>query len=180
MPLAHLLPRSRPSMQTMRPVDGSHVSPTEDSVQNLSNRTYEISERSGSVQPYHWISSRRPSTPKAIASFKEQSNGAPPLPDFLQRVVHSPGQLRSVTSVNCLSHRLTYAFVVKVMAVTQAMGMHVILPAICHRSPLHHQMIPMRLMQHPWSFPHCRPNRLWSSRTKCDRYQVISLGLSIS
>lgn len=160
MPLAHMLPRPRPSMQTMRPVDGSHVSPTDDNLPNLSHRTYEINERAGSTQPYHWISSRRPSTPKAIAVLKEQPNGAPPLPDFLQRVVHSPGQLRSATSIGCSNHRLTYAFAVKAMAVSQAMGMHAILPAICHRSPSRRQMIPMRRMLHPWSFPHCKPRRL--------------------
>lgn len=160
MPLAHILPRTRPSMQTMRPADGSHVFSTEDIVPNLSNRTYEINERSGSIQPYHWISSRRPSTPKAITVLKEQPNGAPPLPDFLQRIVHSPGHLRSATRTRWLNHRLTYVSVVKAMAVSRAMDMHVILPATCHQSQSLRQMIPMRRMPHLWSFLHCKPRRL--------------------
>ena len=160
MPLAHIRPRTRPSMQTMRPADGSPVFPTEDIVPNLSNRTYEINERSGSIQPYHWISSRRPSTPKAITVLKEQPNGAPPLPDFLQRVVHSPGQLRSATRTEWSNHWLTYVSVVKAMAVSRAMDLHAILPATCHQYRSHRQMVLMRRMPHLWSFPHCKRKRL--------------------
>lgn len=94
-------PRPRPSMQTMRPVDSSHISSVEESFSNHSKRAFETNDRSGGIQSFHWNSSRRPSTPKPIATAKEQPNGVPPLPDTLQRIVHSPSQLRLATPRQC-------------------------------------------------------------------------------
>ncbi len=96
MPLAPMYPRHHPSMQTMRPVDDSHFSPPQESSSSYLNRAYEINERSGGIQLHPWTSSGRPSTPRQNVPSKEQPNGAAPLPELLQRVVHSPRLLRSI------------------------------------------------------------------------------------
>ena len=77
--------RQYPSAQTMRQVDGLNVSHGHETVhRSQENNDYDIDRPLVTVhdfQTHHWTPSRRPSTPRPIASSRLNANGAPPLPD---------------------------------------------------------------------------------------------------
>lgn len=93
MPSTQLPLRQYPSAQTMRQVDGLHIPPGHETVhRSKENEDYDIDRPLVNVhdfQTHHWSPSRRPSTPRPIASPRLNANGAPPLPDSHQRWRHA-------------------------------------------------------------------------------------------